>query len=124
MLANHRNLTILAPSLQILHNRGNHWIIATTLGDTIGSPEVFDSLYESLDVPTQNLLCSLNRSAVKINNGPKQLGGKDCGLYAIATATLLASGENPGSVTYNQQAMREHLIQCFETFKLTPFPCY
>ena len=122
LLAKHRNLARPPPSLQILHTRGNHWIIATTLGYPIGSPKVFDSLYESIELPTLNLLSSLYGSVVKIEDGPKQLGVKDCGVYAIATATLLASGENPGSVTYNQQAMREHLLKCFETFQLTPFP--
>ena len=122
LLANHRNLANSAPSLQILHTRGNHWIVATTLGYPIGSPKVFDSLYESIELPTQTLLSSLYGSAVKVEDGPKQLGVKDCGVYAIATATLLASGANPGSATYHQQAMREHLVKCFETFQLTPFP--
>ena len=70
----------------------------------------------------QKLLSSLYGSTVKIEGGLKRLGVKDCGVYAIVTATLLASGENPGSVTYNQQAMQEHLVKCFETFQLTPFP--
>ena len=70
LLAKDRNLTSLVPSLQIFHTTGNHKIIATTLVDLIGSPKVFDSLYESIDLPTHNLLCSLYGSVVNIKDEP------------------------------------------------------
>ena len=122
ILATHRNLAIPSPSLQIVHTRGNHWIVATMLGYPLGSPKVFDSLYDSIDQTRSTLLLSLYGSSPKIEKGPKQVGVRDCGVYAIATATLLASGGNPWSVTINQLAMREHLLKCFENFQLTPFP--
>ena len=87
LLANHRNLASSAPSLQILHTRGNHWIVATTSGYPIGSPKVFDSLHASIDLPMQKLLSLLYGSAAKVEYGPKQLGVKDCGVYTIATAS-------------------------------------
>ena len=86
-----------------------------------GSPKVFDSLYNSIDQPTSTLLSSLYGSSPKIEKGPKQVSVKDCGVYAIVTATLLASGGNPESVTIGQLAMRGHLLKCFENFQLTPF---
>ena len=52
----------------------------------------------------------------------KQIGGKDCGLYALAFCTDLAHGHNPCSRVYNQQDMRYHLKSCLEEGKLTPFP--
>ena len=36
----------------------------------------------------QKVLSSLYRSVVKIEDRPKQLGVKDCGVYVIATATM------------------------------------
>ena len=122
LLATHRNPAIPSPSLQIVHTRVNHWIVATTLGYPHGSPKVCDSLCDSTDQPTSTLLSSLYGSSPKIEKGPKQVGVKDCGVYAIATATLLASGGNPESVTIDQPAMRGHLLKCFENFQLTPFP--
>ena len=51
---------------------------------------------------------------------PKQAGTTDCGVFAIATATSLLHGMNPSE--YTQSLIRSHLIQCFETLDLTPFP--
>ena len=44
------------------------------------------------------------------------------GVYAIAYATGLCHGNNPASYRYNQDKMREHLLQCLKERKLTPFP--
>lgn len=115
--------TSIPPSLQIVHTRGNHWIVVTTLGSPVGAPKVFDSLYETIDQPTLLYLASLYCSPIKVENGPKQFGTNDCGVFAIATATLLANGGNPEGIVYNQTVMRNHLIMCFENFKLSPFPC-
>ena len=75
------------PSLQIAHIRGNHWIVVTTLGSPVGSPKVFDSLYETIDQSTLEYFSSLYGSPIKVENGPKQQGSNDCGIFAIATAT-------------------------------------
>ena len=64
------------------------------------------------------------RAGIKImvEKGPKEVRVKDCGVFAIATATLLANGGNPSSVIYKQQCMREHLLNCFEGSHLVSFP--
>ena len=51
-----------------------------------------------------------------------QQGCDDCGLFAIAFATLLARGEQPGSFFYEQEAMRKHLIESLEKLNITAFP--
>ena len=43
-----------------------------------------------------------------------QQGCDDGGLFAIAFATLLARGEQPGSFLYEQKAMRKQLIESLE----------
>ena len=44
----------------------------------------------------------------------KQKGTKDCGLFTIAIMTSLAYDENPSDVTYKQDSLRSHLIECFK----------
>ncbi len=90
----------------------------------IGSARMFDSLYTSIDSLTLELISNLYGSnVVMVEEGPKQIGVKDCGLFAIATAILLANGGNPKTCAFNQRAMRGHLIECFE-LELSLFPQY
>ena len=50
----------------------------------------------------------------------------DCGLFAIAFATSLArASSRPCKYNlYDQAKMRIHLIHCFETQSMTPFPSH
>ena len=113
-----------SPALQILHCGGNHWCVVTSIGCSAGQVKVYDSLYTSIDQVTLNLISRLfgSNTQVKLAQGPKQLGVKDCGAFAIAIATLLANGGNPTTATFNQQAMRPHLIKTFENLHLETFP--
>uniref|UniRef100_A0A1X7TU44 Ubiquitin-like protease family profile domain-containing protein n=1 Tax=Amphimedon queenslandica TaxID=400682 RepID=A0A1X7TU44_AMPQE len=52
----------------------------------------------------------------------KQIGSKDCGLFAIAMATAVLIGQDPKVLQFHQQSIREHLMDCFEAKKITPFP--
>ncbi len=55
---------------------------------------------------------------VIVEERSKPIGVKDCGLFAIATAVLLAKG------AFNQRAMRGHLMECFDKYQLSLFPRY
>ena len=46
--------------LQVIHSRGNHWIIASTVHDE-GPNKVMihDSLYDNIDAGTQGVICDL-----------------------------------------------------------------
>ena len=46
----------------------------------------------------------------------------DCGLFAVAYATSVAFGKDPGRCHFNQQQMRVLLHDCFLNGILTPFP--
>ena len=52
----------------------------------------------------------------------QQCSGSDCGLFAVANATELCFGSQPGHAIYKQSCMREHLMTCFLTQELLPFP--
>ena len=52
----------------------------------------------------------------------KQTDGKDCGLFAVASAVALVSNKHPSIPKFNQQKMRFYIVECF-TKEMTPFPC-
>ena len=83
---------------------------------------VYDSVYRSVDKPTIAIITQLfQSSAFKIVKSPKQKGGTDCGVFAIATAIALAHGILNVS-SYDRSAMRQHLVHCFKEHLMTPFP--
>ena len=53
----------------------------------------------------------------------KQVGGTDCGLFAIAVITAIAHGEDPSQLQFKQEEMRYHLLKCFKDERITLFPC-
>lgn len=55
-------------------------------------------------------------------NIQRQSGSNDCGLFAVANATLLSLGQNPGKYLVNQRLMRNHLYECFRGDKMRIFP--
>ena len=84
-------------AVQVLHMRGNHWILAFTIGCSVGEVNVFDFLYSSIDAATLNVLkqiCGVHIK-VKMTKCPQQTGSRDCGLFAIANCTALAHGSHP-----------------------------
>ena len=111
--------------LQIIHCRGNHWIVASTILSVKNYVNVYDSLYDSIDEDTEQTIKFLFKdhllkaNMVKVQ---KQRGIDDCGLFAITNAVQLAKKCNPSQVKYHQYQMRSHLICCFEKGKMTSFP--
>lgn len=109
-------------ALQILHCRGCHWIVASTV-NTYPKIVVYDSLYSTIDEATEKTLKQMfgAKADIEVRNGPKQDGTTDCGLFAIATCISLASdGILP--TKFDQGTMRRHLVKCFEKLSLEPFP--
>ena len=97
------------------------------VASSIGSSKevyVYDSVYDLVDEETEGLInalfCSTN---VVMKKCQKQKGGMDCGLFAVANATALASRIDPCNIHFYQELMRNHLHKCFaeEVMKLFPF---
>ena len=110
--------------LQIIHCCGNHWIVASRVGCTKGTVNIYDSLYTSLDEPTKLLVSAMFQSNIQyIQPLQKQIGVTDCGLFAIAVITAIAYGTDPSQLQFKQEEMRKHLLTCFNNEYLTPFPC-
>ena len=83
--------------LQIVHCRErNHWITVTTIGCEEGIVKAFDSLYCALDDPSTTIVLNMFQDKmdkppkIKVIRPQKQIGAKDCGVFAIAFATSLA----------------------------------
>ncbi len=110
--------------------RGNsdsgHWFCVSTVGCREGDINIFDSAYKYLDTDSMLQICAIlqhSGTSIKFNNVPvqKQIGGSDCGLYAIAFATTVCLGLNPGQLLFEQDKMRAHLRTCLENGKFTIF---
>ena len=59
---------------------------------------------------------------VKYMDTQMQCGSTDCSIFAIAFATALANGEQPGGLHFEQPQMRKHLMHCLEAQCLSAFP--
>ena len=114
--------------MQILHNRGDHWIALTTMGCSDNHIFVFDSLYNNVDDATKNAVDRIftgSHLSYCVPPVPKQQGPVDCGLCAIAYAVYLAHGKDPHKLTtyhFKHETMRCYLVKCIEQGLLTEFP--
>ena len=111
-------------ALQILRIKKCHWIVAFTKnkGKLV---YVYDSTYSSVHQAAAktiqtNFHCSM--LSIRLMKSQKQVGAEDCGLFAIASATSLAFGEDPSTREYCQAKMRTHLVKCFVNEHFEWFP--
>ena len=113
--------------VQILHNGHEHWLTISSVGNEHPQVEVYDSLYSCC--PT---ICKAQIAALLATKQPTielkymdvqmQSGGYDCGLFAIAFATAIVFGKEPGLFSFDQSKMREHFRKCLEQGYITMFP--
>ena len=110
--------------MQIIHSRGNHWIVASSLGCSDNQVNVFDSLYTSVDEDTKSVIFNLfefeGEPKLNIINIQVQDGVDDCEIFAIAYITALAFDTEPAQ--FQQSLMREHILKCFQDRMMVPFP--
>ena len=52
----------------------------------------------------------------------QQAGSDDCGMFAIAFASVLAAGDHPSAYLFNQKEMRQHRHTCISLGKWSSFP--
>lgn len=115
--------------VQIMNIAQSHWICASNILTPPGVVEVYDSM------PSYSAHSSaLMRQVATVLQTPqaefelrhvdvqRQVGGLDCGLFAVAFATALCSGIDPFTCSFKQTEMRSHLLTCFESHQLSTFP--
>ena len=115
--------------VQIINISQSHWICASNVLTPPGVVEVYNSM------PSYSAHSSaLSRQVARVLQTPqadfelrhvavqRQVGGSDCGLFAVAFATALCSGVDPFSCSFKQTQMRSHLLTCFESQQMSTFP--
>ncbi len=81
-----------------------------------GGVNIYDSVYSSLDESTEIIVCDLfhtNTKNLKMQSLEKQVGGTDCGIFAIiiiAVITAIAYDKNPSELKFNQKEMRRYFL--------------
>lgn len=113
--------------VQILHGL-SHWLCVSSIGCKEGEVEVIDSSIS--DSIPQNIirqvaaLLHTDKPQLKLTilDTAQQKGSSACGLYAIASITALCSGIDPTAISFNQELMRSHLMECLESGKMRTFP--
>lgn len=113
--------------IQILHCNTGHWLTISTIGSENSEVFVYDSLYSSASECVQFQISSLlatplNEITLNFVDVQMQSGTYDCGLFAVAFATMLTLGHNPGQFFFDQRAMRRHLWTCLKNKKMLMFP--
>ena len=114
--------------IQILHNGADHWLVVSNIGVSRGSVvRVYNSKYQYLTTSTELQLASLvntpePRITLEFVDVQKQCGSSDCGVYAVAFATALSLGQDPGTLHFAESEMRRHLFNMLKEKKLKMFP--
>ena len=77
------------------------------------------SVYMTVCLIEQISMLTFSTNSTQINidfkDMQRQSGEVDCGLFAIASAACLCEGTDPSVHAWNQDDMRKHLNDCFET---------
>ena len=112
--------------LQIIFDRGDHWIVASSIGCTERHiVHVYDSLYSTVNENTKKVILNLfdeSKTSIVPISVQRQAGGNDCGLFAIANATSVLFGGDVAKLRFKQHEMRTHLYDCFVANALMPIP--
>ena len=113
--------------VQILHVHNSHWCVVSNIGCSDGVVNYYDSLYPSVSSHTMRIIAGLIFSSasdlvVRIMDVGKQSNSSDCGVFAIAFAFDICSGEDPCSVRFDHKLIRQHLAKCLENCRLSRFP--
>jgi hypothetical protein len=113
--------------VQVVNVSNNHWIVPSTIGCQPISIKIYDSLNGYLPSSITMVVCNLLMTTDKIItvtyvNVQYQIGASDCGLFALAFATSLCSGQDPATLRYEQKSLRQHLLQCITRQKMSTFP--
>jgi hypothetical protein len=115
--------------IQIVNISRSHWVCVSNVFSSSGVVEVFDSMpaYSTSSSSLKRQVAAMLKTSEKCFDlyhvdVQRQVGGSDCGLFAIAFAASLCARNDPHTERYAQTEMRQHLAQCFEEKKISSFP--
>lgn len=116
--------------VQIIFISKNHWAcLSNKFCSDPEEVELYDSLQSPVlpdgDVATQaSVILRSDCRSIKIKtvNVQQQIGGVDCGLFALAFACDLCNGRDPCTRIYYQSKLRSHYEKCLSCEVITSFP--
>ena len=115
--------------MQIINMAESPWVTLSTLRlQQQGTIRLYDSMKaQSISSEVQQIIAALLCTkkpiiTVKKEQVQQQPDSSSCGPFAIAFATFECFGQDPRRALVDVAKMRPHLLQCFETNKMTPFP--
>ena len=116
-------------SLISLNIHNNHWITISTIGVPPSTVKVYDSNHGKLPHHEQKLVADILQSCqpdivIHYIDVQKQANASDCGLFSIAFATAQNFGQDPAMIYFDQEKMRQHVINCFEIGHMSLFPTH
>ena len=120
--------------VQIVNVRGNHWITLSNAQNLRLEVSIYDSLHgvdKNKDndirypISVEQSVCQIMRPphdvTFLVDNVQQQEGGNDCGLFAIAFATLLCVGRDPAKERFDKK--KSCVKSCFRASKKKIWPC-
>ena len=111
----------------VLPSGVNHWLVITTMGCPPGVVKIYDSMVHKLPFQTKEICALLMTKEPQIEvlhiDVQQQRNTNDCGLFALAFATALCSGQEPRHLSFEAGAVQEHLLKCLDMEDTEPFPC-
>ena len=115
LLQNSPLKTKIVCGLQIIYcKERNYWVVALGLGFYHNPIKVYDSLFMSVDKETKQVILNMFKKVGKIKidsvDIPVQRDGTECGIFTIAIATSFAFENDPANITFQQDTMRDHLL--------------
>ena len=113
--------------VQVMNLGGCHSVAVSNIGCDEDIINWIDSLHGLPTSTAKRQIADILHSplpviTVQCLNVQQQLGGTDCGLFALTFITALCHGDDPTSLYFDQENMRSHLIARFESGEATPFP--
>ena len=113
--------------VQIVNMRGNHWITLSNAQNLRLEVAIYDNLHgvdKNKDkeirypISVEQSVCQIMRPpndvTFLVDDVQQQEGGEDCGLFAIAFATLLCVGRDPTKECFDKKIMRRELTKSLE----------
>ncbi len=115
--------------VQIIFVSYGHWACLSNKLSKNCDVELFDSMLTA-PIEGESIVgqaCSILKSkkqnvTVDVVGVQTQVGGADCGLFAISMAFDICSGVDPFSQEVIQERMRDHLVSCLERGDMSSFP--
>ena len=112
--------------VQIINISRQHWVCASNVLSSPGVVEVFDSMpkYSFDSSILKKHVATILKTSFDLHHieVQRQIGSDDCGLFAIAFAVDLCLGKDPHVMSYKQDHLRSHYIECVDKRLFTQFP--